>query len=82
MWQAVGPIVVVVVVVVAVLFVEWLVATADTAVHQVLACSAVGQCSALGWDVSVAPSDVGYPSGAVGAVVPYVVCSAAIVSPN
>ena len=46
-WQVAGPIVVVVVVaavvVVAVLFVEWLVATADTAVCQVLACSAVLQ---------------------------------------
>ena len=54
----------------------------DIAAHQSSACPATGQCSALGWGVSVAPSDAGCPSAAAGGAAPTVACSAATGSPN
>ena len=57
-------------------------ATVGIAAHPSSACPATGQCSALGWGVSVAPSDAGYPSVAAGGAAPTVACSAATGSPN
>ena len=84
----VQEVVAVIVVVVAVVVAAALLAVGCPAVavgiaaHQSSACPATGQCSALGWGVSVAPSDAGCPSAAAGGAAPTVACSAAAGSPN
>ena len=45
-------------------------AAVGIAARQSSACPATGQCPALGWGVSVAPSNAGYPSAASGGAAP------------
>ena len=75
-------VVVVVVAAAALLAVGCPAAAVGIAAHQSSACPATGQCSALGWGVSAAPSDAGCPSAAAGGAAPTVACSAAAGSPN
>ena len=59
------------------LSVVWLAVAVGTAARLFSAYSAAVQCSAPGWDVSAAPSDVGCPSVAAGGVVEHAVSSVA-----
>ena len=73
---------VVVVVAVALLADGYPAAAVGIAARRSSACPATGQRSALGWGVSVAPSDAGYPSPAAGGAASTIVCSAATGSSN